>query len=134
MIKLAIVGSRAYTNEERIKKVILKYVARYKDVVIISGGCPNGADYLAKKIALELGLKYIEFPPQHSKHNQYCINSPECYNKIYHVSNYFTRNAQIAEYCEHLLAFVVKGVKSNGTMDTFTKAKNLGKIVVKIED
>ena len=36
---------------------------------IVSGGAKDGADKYAKRFALEFGLKYSEFPPQHQTHN-----------------------------------------------------------------
>ena len=135
-MKLAIVGSRAYNNCAKIRIFIEKYVGFYgaANLEIISGGCPHGADAIAKKLALEMGLKYIEFPPIHSKHNSYCVNPPESYNKPYHVSNYFARNSEIAQYCEHLVAFIVEGIKASGTMDTFGKATKLKKHCFLFED
>lgn len=134
-MNLAIVGSREFKNENKVKVLLNYYIKQYGDnLIVISGGCPNGADFLAKKVTLEMGLKYVEFPPIHFHHNEYCVISADCYNKPYHVSNFFTRNTQIAEYCDHLVAFIVKGIKANGTMDTFGKAKKLGKKVVLHED
>lgn len=135
-MKLAIVGSRKFNKENKVKALLEAYIHRYgsEKVVVVSGGCPDGADYLAKKVALDIGLKYIEFPPKHSLHNEYCICPPEEYGKSYHVSNFFVRNSQVAEFCEHLVAFTVKGVRCNGTMDAFGKAKKLGKKCVLYED
>lgn len=135
-MKIAVVGSRKYKNEKKIKKLLERYCDFYgfENVTVVSGGCPDGVDALAKKVALEMGLKYVEFPPRHRCHNQYCIMPAEEYAKPYHVSNFFTRNSQIAEYCEHLAAFTIKGVKCNGTMDTYTKAEKMGKRVFVYED
>ena len=134
MLKLAIVGSRQYTNQNRIKAIVEKYINQYGDLTIISGGCPQGADLFGKQIALELGLPYKEYAPIHAKYNQYCVLKPENYNKSYNVGNFFQRNSEIAKNCDHLLAFVVKGLKCSGTMDTYTKAKNLNKQVFMFED
>jgi predicted Rossmann-fold nucleotide-binding protein len=135
-MKLAVVGSRAYTNEKKVKRLLELYIKQYgfENVTVVSGGCPDGADFLARKVALEMGLDYVEFPPKHRPHNPYCILPPEEYNKPYHVSNFFVRNSQIAEHCEHLVAFVVHGIKANGTMDTYNKAKKLGKKCFLYED
>jgi predicted Rossmann fold nucleotide-binding protein DprA/Smf involved in DNA uptake len=134
-MKLAIVGSREYKNENKIRKFLELVNARYGDkLVVVSGGCPNGADFLAKKVALDMELQYVEFPPIHSGHNCYCILPAENYNKPYKVSNFFTRNTQIAEFCDYLAAFVVHGIKANGTMDTATKAKKMGKRVFIYKD
>jgi YspA, cpYpsA-related SLOG family len=133
-MKLGVVGSRAYSNFGRIKKVIEKYKEQFEDLTIVSGGCPDGADSLAKIVAEELGLKYVEFPPKHRPHNSNCVLPKDEYDKPYHVSNYFERNGKIAEYCDHLVAFVVKDVRCNGTRDTTSKAEKLGKVVTVFED
>lgn len=127
-MKLAMVGSREYKNEKKICLYLQLCKERYGDeLTVVSGGCPDGADFLARKFALELGIHYVEFPPKHRPHNCYCILPAEQYNQPYHVSNFFARNTQIAEYCEYLAAFTVAGKKCNGTMDTFRKAERLGK-------
>lgn len=89
---------------------------------------------MGKQIALELGISYQEYAPAHAKYNQYCVNSLDFYNKPYNVGNFFQRNTQIAENCDHLIAFVIKDVRCNGTMDTFNKAKKLDKQVFLFED
>lgn len=68
-MKLAIVGSRAYTNKTRMKTVINYYQKQY-NLIIISGGCPQGADWLAKQLALEMTIHYHEYPPSHVPFNQ----------------------------------------------------------------
>jgi predicted Rossmann fold nucleotide-binding protein DprA/Smf involved in DNA uptake len=134
-MRLAIVGSRAYRNKERIEKIVEKYISQYTaaNLTIISGGA-QGADALAREIALEKGIHYEEYPPAHSQHNQYCTYPSDQYNKPYHVRNFFDRNTHIAETCDHLVAFVVKDLKANGTMDTVGKAHRLKKQVFVYED
>ena len=59
MKKVAIVGSRKYTNKQRIKEFIFKLKEELEDgVEIVSGGQRDGADGYAKKYALEFNLKY----------------------------------------------------------------------------
>jgi hypothetical protein len=129
MHKLAIVGSRAYTNKSKMMAIIENYRNEYPGFTIVSGGCPKGADFLAKEIAMELGINYQEFPPAHARYNEYCVLEPHNYGKSYDVNNFFDRNTKIAEHCDHLIAFVVKDVVANGTMDTVTKARKLNKHV-----
>ena len=65
-IKIGIVGSRSYTNKQKIKDLIFEIREKYGDEVeIVSGGQKEGADGLAKKFALEFDMIYVEFPPVH---------------------------------------------------------------------
>ena len=69
-LKVGIVGSRKYENRKKIKDFIFKLKnEKGSDTIIVSGGCPTGADRYAKKYALELGLQYEEYPPAHQPHN-----------------------------------------------------------------
>ena len=129
-IKIGIVGSRIYTNKQKIKDLIFEIREKYGDEVeIVSGGQKEGADGLAKKFALEFDMIYVEFPPVHYNHNIHCKLSAKHYNKPYYVTNYFKRNKQIAEYSNIIVAFIPDGVESNGTMNTVSHAKELKKLV-----
>ena len=129
-IKIGIVGSRAYTNKQKVKDLIFEIKQKYGDEVeIVSGGQKLGADGYAKKFALEFDLDYVEFPPAHYSHNIHCILSAKHYNKPYYVSNFFKRNKQIAEYSNIIVAFVQEGEESRGTMDTVGHAQKLKKMV-----
>ena len=102
-MKLAVVGSRGYTNQSRMRQVFEKYIAQYgaDNLTIVSGGCPKGADFLGKQIALEIGLLYEEHAPAHAKHNQHCVLPQDSYNKAYNVGNFFQRNTEVAKSCDH---------------------------------
>lgn len=60
-MKVLIFGSRNWTNYNKILEIVQKLKAKYGDIIIIEGGC-RGADLLAKQAAIELGIKYEEFP------------------------------------------------------------------------
>ena len=129
-IKIGIVGSRTYTNKQKIKDLIFEIKEKYgDDVEIVSGGQKNGADGLAKKFALEFDMVYVEFPPVHYNYNIHCKLSAKHYNKPYYVTNYFKRNKQIAEYSNIIVAFIPDGVESKGTMNTVSHARELKKLV-----
>ena len=129
-IKIGIVGSRGYTNKQKVKDLIFEIKQKYGDEVeIVSGGQKLGADGFAKKFALEFDLEYVEFPPAHYSHNIHCKLSAKHYSKPYYVSNFFKRNKQIAEYSNILVAFVQEGIESRGTMNTVSHAEKLKKMV-----
>ena len=129
-IKIGIVGSRGYTNKQKIKDLIFKIKEIHGDEVeIVSGGQREGVDGFAKKFALEFDMSYVEFPPSHYTWNMHCKLSAVKYKKPYYVSNYFKRNKQIAEYSDIVIAFIPDGVESRGTMNTIEYAKKEKKMV-----
>jgi len=132
MINIGIVGSRRYTNKLKVSQIVDQCIIKYGEICIVSGGA-IGADKLGKEVALEKNLKYKEFNPSHTEHNQYSVKPKEWFGKPYIVGNFFERNSFIAEESDFILAFIPKGLKSNGTMDTVSKSKKLNKKVLIIE-
>ena len=129
-MRVAIVGSRKYTNKRRIQEFVFKLKQKYgEELEIVSGGQKDGADGYAKKYALEFDINYSEFPPSHYSHNMHCIRPRGEYSKPYYISNYFKRNKQIAEYSNIIVAFIPDGVESRGTMDTVGHAEKLKKMI-----
>jgi predicted Rossmann fold nucleotide-binding protein DprA/Smf involved in DNA uptake len=130
-MKVAIVGSRQYTNKRRIQEFIYKLKEKYGDESeIVSGGQKDGADGYAKKYALELDVKYTEFPPVHYTYNQHCVLESYKYGKPYAVWHYHDRNKQIAEYCDVMVAFIPKDISSKGTESAIKEANKREKKVV----
>ncbi len=133
-MRVGIVGSRRYTNRKKIKDFIFRLKEKYGEgVIIVSGGCKDGADAYAKKYALELGAQYEEYPPAHFVHNLYCPLKEYNYGKPYHVSNYFKRNKQIAIYSDIVVGFIPKGIISNGTNSTLEYARKYDKKVTVLD-
>ena len=127
-MKIAIVGSRKYTNKKKIKDFIFNLREKYgTDITIVSGGCKDGADKYAKKYALELGLQYEEYPPFHEVHNLYCTMPSSRYGKPYSIKNFHARNKIIAGTSDFIVAFIAEGVQSDGTFSTLNYAKKFNK-------
>ena len=127
-MKVGIVGSRRYENRKKIKDFIFELEKKFgNDLIIVSGGCKNGADKYAKKYALELDVQYEEYPPFHEVHNLYCVLPETLYGKPYKVSNYFARNKQIAKNSDMVVGFIFENTQSNGTDSTLKYAKKFNK-------
>ena len=130
-MKVGIVGSRKYTNKNKIKDFIYELKEVFGDKVeIVSGGCKFGADKYAKKFALEFDMKYVEFPAVHESYNMHCILPRYKYGKPYAVWHFFERNKEIAKYSDKIVAFIPEGIKSNGTMNTIEHARKMEKKVI----
>ena len=52
-MKIAIIGSRTYTNKKKMKNFMFRLKMEHPEVEIVSGGAKDGADKYAKKYALE---------------------------------------------------------------------------------
>lgn len=109
-MKLAIIGSRTFTNYQFLKEEALLL----KPNEIVSGGA-KGADALAEQFAKEYNLILTIFYPK------FIINE----NVKYHPRYFFERNKQIVEYAEHILAFQLGN--SKGTQHAIDYATSLNK-------
>ena len=132
--RIGIVGSREFAAGSKIRKLIYESIKNLgkENIEIVSGGQRKGADGMAKKYAMELGVNYVEFPPAHYSWNSHCIKEAYHYGKEYRVWYYNDRNTEIAEYSDAVICFLPIGwdiTQSKGTNDTYTKATKLGKVV-----
>ena len=110
MLKIAVVGSRTFTNYELIKKTLDTYKKK-EDIFIISGGA-RGADSLAQRYAKENGLSILIIYPNYRKFGK---KAP------------LIRNREIVENCDLVIAFPDKN--SRGTWHTIQVARKMGKPV-----
>jgi len=132
-MKIGIIGSRKYENKRKIKETIFNLKQKFGDnLVIFSGGCPDGADKYAKKYALELGCKYIEVNPSHTSKNLYSYMRKDWYGKKFNMKNFFIRNKILAKSIDKLIAFVPDGDNAKGTASTVNYAIEFNKKVIVI--
>lgn len=110
MLKIAIIGSRDFTDYEYLKKTMDKEIDNRTFVDYFVSGGAKGADTLAARYAEEIGRPIMVFKPDYKKFGR---GAP------------FVRNSQIIEYCDEVYAFW--DGKSNGTRDALNKAEKLGK-------
>lgn len=109
IMKLAVVGSRTFTDFEFMKQILDYHPCTH----IISGGA-KGADTLAKRYAAEKGISMKEFPADWNTHGK---------------SAGYIRNKQIVDACDEVVAFW--DGESKGTKHTMTLAEEAGKPVHK---
>ncbi len=112
-MKLAIVGSRTFNDEQLMDEMLTLHFPWSSDQVsecvalqaIISGGA-KGADTLAKKLADDYQLEYLEFLPDWESNGK---------------AAGFIRNKEIVNACDMVLAFW--DGKSKGTEHTIKLAR-----------
>ena len=120
-MRLAIVGSRDFTNYDLLYSEVAKIQETQKIDLIVSGGA-TGADTLAKKYAAKNRIPLMEFLPDYSCYGR---GAPLQRNSLI-VKNVIVKNA------DWVLAFVT--ATSKGTWDTIRKAERAKKkiIIVKV--
>jgi hypothetical protein len=117
-MRVAIVGSRKYTNRRKIQEFVFKLKEKWgNDLEVVSGGQRDGADGYAKKYSLEFGVKYSEFPPKHYQYNQHCVLESYNYGRKYAT-------------CDVMVAFLPKDIISKGTESALKEATKRAKKVV----
>jgi predicted Rossmann fold nucleotide-binding protein DprA/Smf involved in DNA uptake len=107
--KLAVIGSRSFTNEGLLNQ---KLDERKEQIDIIVSGGADGADSLAEKWAEKNGVPTKIFDPNHERD----------FRGAYRI-----RNEKIAEECDVLIAFWDGA--SKGTEYTIEFARKLNKEV-----
>lgn len=90
-MKIAIVGSRDYTDYERMCKILHTFGFDNEGNEIVSGDCKKGADVLAKAFAEDANLKYTGFPAD--------------WNGKAGKGAGFIRNKKIVEYSDFIIVF-----------------------------
>ncbi|MBR5591495.1 MAG: DUF2493 domain-containing protein [Kiritimatiellae bacterium] len=109
VVKLAIVGSRTFTDYDKVKETVLKLFDQEVLAEIVSGGA-TGADSLAEQLADELGLSLTVFSAEWQRYGR---------------SAGPVRNRKIVKYADFVLAFAA--ATSRGTANTVSICKKMGK-------
>jgi predicted Rossmann fold nucleotide-binding protein DprA/Smf involved in DNA uptake len=112
--KVAVIGSRSFSDREKLYSVLTKNKAKIK--LIVSGGA-RGADTLATQWATDYGVPYLVFPA--------LWRNPE--TLAFDRGAGMRRNRLIVEYADHVIAFW-DGI-SKGTLNSIETAKQLNKPV-----
>ena len=116
-MKLALIGSRNFTDYESFKAAILKILSEDFQLLIgeishiISGGA-KGADKLAERFADEFGIEKEIYPVTKEAYRLYGKAAP------------LKRNAQIVQSATHLIAFPSRS--GSGTQYTHNLAVQKG--------
>lgn len=118
MKKIGIVGTRRRAELLDYKAVEARFFEIYqKGDMIVSGGCPKGADAFAESIARKHGIPIIIYHPDWKRNGR---------------AAGFVRNTTIAEESDILIACVAEN-RTGGTEDTikkFLKLKSKEKLYV----
>lgn len=124
---IGIVGSRRRDSDKDFQTCLKTFFRFYeKGDSIVSGGCEEGGDNFAERIAKAYGISItIHYPRQEDLDKKLETKNP----KAAHTKINFARNAFIARDCDILIALVAED-RTGGTEDTIKHAEKLGKETV----
>jgi hypothetical protein len=108
-MKIAVIGSRTFTDVERMNTVLSAVARKHPNFEIISGAA-KGADRLAALWGHERGHRVVEFPADWEKHGKRAG---------------FIRNADIINAADAVVAFW--DGESRGTLHSIGLAEDAGK-------
>jgi len=125
MVNLAIVGSKSFTDFNKLEEVILRIYDKDSLSSVISGGA-KGADKLAYEFAKKHNIKCVEKLADWSN-----LEVPHC--KVSHKEDGepfnlwagFNRNDEVIAESDEIIAFW--NGKSGGTNDVIKKCNKIGK-------
>ena len=130
-VNIGIVGSRRRVSlldrtviREFLERCLSHYVDR--EVVVVSGGCPRGADRFAEESARLLGIRTIVHPVVKP-------GDPPVLHRGDFRERAFARNELIARDSDVLFALVHHD-RTGGTENTVRHAIRLGKTVFVVDD
>jgi hypothetical protein len=109
MAKVIIAGSRDFNDYERLKEACDSILSNITEIEIVSGTA-KGADQLGERYAKERGYTIHKFPADWDKYGR---------------SAGYKRNAQMAEFGTHLIAFWDGISKGTQMMIDLSKQKGL---------
>jgi len=107
--KIIVAGGRDFTDYSRMVKVLRTFTRDIKDLQLVNGACPDGADKLSHDYAEECGIDLAEFEADWKKHGD--AAGP-------------IRNSEMAQYGHALIAFW--DMKSHGTDSMIKQARKVG--------
>lgn len=121
-MKLAVVGSRSFTNYEYLKTQVNNLIMNKQIIIdeIVSGGA-NGVDKLAEAYADEYKIKKVIIKPDYDNTEMVKKYGKERWGKMAPLA----RNETIAKYADHMIAFPY--TKTNGTENAINHMKKLNK-------
>jgi hypothetical protein len=97
-----------------------------RQLVVVSGGCPKGADAFAKEVAVMLGITYVEHPVLRA-------GDPPIRDRNDFSERAYARNRLIVEDSDHVVA-LVHADRTGGTENTVGHAHELRKPVHLVDD
>ena len=124
VFRIAMLGTKYYSNVRLVKDTLFKLKQQYKDTPVKIIGAGGNVD-INKKIrnqSLEFGFDYVEYNPGYTGRNSYSGMPAQYYNKAYHPSHVSHSLTVLSRACDVMIIF--KGEDSIGVCEIAQKEAN----------
>jgi len=131
MYKIAIVGNSDYVKKSKVGNFIKKIKDQFgPTATILSGGTELGPESWVKEFSIDFNLKYKEFNPSFTGHNQYSALNESYYGKKFHPSHFYDRYQRMLFECDRLVIFANSLTKELEYLIQKSKKRNIPYIIV----
>lgn len=150
-MKILICGSRSIESKDKdfvfktlgdiVSKEQYKKEISNKDLEVVSGNNPKGADYLGELWAKKNNLKLTLFPaewnnekpkkPENWGNTPICVWKPDFYNGYNSLAGYL-RNQEMANYCTGEICIALDAEEKKGSTGTRDMIKRAKKVWMKV--
>lgn len=111
-MRIGLYGTPSYSDTNKIVKIFTLIRSQNGSFATInSAGNDTGADYLVKKLALELNYTFKEFNPSYTGKRMYSAMDESYYGKGYHYSHLVDRYKHLIYNSDYICVFIEKGIK-----------------------
>ena len=130
-MRIAVIGNKEWQNKRKVKQILSELKQKFtNDLVIVSGGGTEGANYMIRKFALEFGITYQEYNPSYTGRNLYSMLPESYYGKKYHFSQLLHRMRILAENCDYMIILNNQNEMNPQLQTAYNKINKLNKPVV----
>ena len=130
-MRIAVIGNKEWQNKRKVQQVLSELKQKFKqELIIVSGGGSEGANYMVKKFALEFGISYQEYNPSYTGRNLYSMLPESYYGKKYHFSQLLHRMRLLAENCDYMIILNNEYEMNPQLQTAYSKIQKLNKPVV----
>ena len=117
--RILVTGSRAWSDRAAVEHALGTALRLFRPMVVVTGGCPTGADRMAEEWAHRAGVEVEVWPADWAAHGR--------------AAGPLRNGRMVAAGARMALAFLLPGGQSRGTEDCVRRAEAAGIPVQRFE-
>lgn len=133
IVSVALIGDDTYEHKGKIRNMLVLLKNKFGNKLeVVTRAMYQGAEKYVRKYAIEMGIRYKEFPIASNDCTLYSVMPEDYFQKQFHPTHIPHRDGLLVVYCDKVVIF------SNKTSKTFnviiSKSTKLKKKITIIDD